>query len=261
MRTCGRIVTVKSGGKMGSEIVIAVCDDNDKDLIHTVGIIMQYAQNFARSIRVLSFHSAEELFEEREQADIYMLDIMMPQQNGITLGMEIRKRYPAASIVYITSSKEYAVEAFSVYAAGYILKPADGQEVTEVMEHILQTREKSKEPEFFQVKVKDGIERIEVSQIVYVENVARAMHFHLANGRTVISVQNRSPFEQQLVQLLEKSDFVQPHKSFVVNMRYVDRFTSGEGFAVDGREIPISRSNYTETKRKYLKYLSGGEEK
>ncbi|MEG1859674.1 MAG: response regulator, partial [Christensenellaceae bacterium] len=57
------------------------------------------------------------------QPDIILLDILMPGITGIAAAQEIRKYNKTAKIVFLTSSHEYALDSYSVKAAGYILKP------------------------------------------------------------------------------------------------------------------------------------------
>ncbi len=51
------------------------------------------------------------------------LDIIMPELNGIQLGMEIRKKDNDSIIIFLTSSAEYGVDSYSISAKDYILKP------------------------------------------------------------------------------------------------------------------------------------------
>lgn len=244
---------------MKQETDIAICDDDFEDMMDTMMMVKQYANRTGQEIRIHLFRAAQELLQSDKRADIYLLDIMMPEMGGIEGGKEIRSRFPDCSIVYLTSSPEYALEAFSVYAEGYLLKPVQEDQLGELLDRILKKRMHVETPEYLAVKIKEGIVRIDLKEIIYVENVSRTMQFHLSDGRVITSLQNRMAFEQQLEPLLSRDDFMRSHKSFVVNMQYIDEFTTGEYLVAAGTQIPISRANYMDAKRKYLRYLSGGE--
>ena len=55
--------------------------------------------------------------------DIYILDVIMPQLNGIELGMNLREEGFDGKIIYLTSSQEYSLDAFRVRAFDYLIKP------------------------------------------------------------------------------------------------------------------------------------------
>ena len=55
--------------------------------------------------------------------DLALLDINMPEIDGITLAARIKEMYPKIAIVFLTAYKEYAFDAYSVHPSGYLLKP------------------------------------------------------------------------------------------------------------------------------------------
>ncbi|WP_238483709.1 response regulator [Anaerosporobacter faecicola] len=74
-------------------------------------------------------------FVQGNRVDIAILDIEMPEMNGIELGKKLRSIQPDIVLIYITGYENYALEAFQVYAAAYILKPFDAEEIM----HAIQT--------------------------------------------------------------------------------------------------------------------------
>ncbi|WP_310604920.1 response regulator [Anaerosporobacter sp.] len=68
-------------------------------------------------------------FVQENHVDIAVLDIEMPEMNGIELGKKLRSIRPDIIIIYVTGYENYALEAFKVYALAYILKPFDAEEI------------------------------------------------------------------------------------------------------------------------------------
>lgn len=68
-------------------------------------------------------------FVKENKVDLAVLDIEMPEMNGIELGKRLREIQPDIVIIYITGYENYALDAFKVYAAAYILKPFDAEEI------------------------------------------------------------------------------------------------------------------------------------
>lgn len=111
---------------------IAICDDSMKDLILLEGLLEAYKQlNPNTDFQVEKFSNSSTLCEKirnKELADIYILDILMSQTTGIDLGNEIRKNSKESAIIYITSSDDFALDAFHIHAVRYLLKPVQEQQ-------------------------------------------------------------------------------------------------------------------------------------
>ena len=136
-----------------------------------------------------------------------------------------------------------------------MLKPVEPQKFTECMDRIVSQLRPKKE-DIYTFKGRNGIVSIELEQLIAVENVARVMHFYMEQGKVYESVYIRKPFEQELDRLLRDSRFIQPHKSFVVNMDHVEKMMAHDFLMSDGSIIPISRNSLSQTKRGYLEFLS-----
>lgn len=239
---------------------IIMCDDDERDLRQIAELVEDYRNlRPEQPFMIEQTASVAELKRNLEQGknyDIYILDIMMEEQDGISLGKMIRERSARSAIVYITSTPEYAMSAFGVYASGYLLKPVDESKFFECMDRTVSMM-KPREERVYTFKSRSGIVSIELGRLVMVENVSRVMHFHMDHGEVHESVYIRKPFEVQLEQVLQDGRFIQPHKSFVVNMDHVERMMAHDFLMSDGSIVPISRNNMAHVKRGYLDFLSG----
>ena len=100
----------------------AICvDDEWKIMKFTVEMCRQLpqideAEGFVRPREALDYLAGN-------PADLALLDIDMPEMNGIELASEIKKLWPDTYIIFLTAYSEYAFDAFSVRAGGYLLKP------------------------------------------------------------------------------------------------------------------------------------------
>ncbi|WNS42439.1 response regulator [Paenibacillus sp. MMS20-IR301] len=73
---------------------------------------------------------------EQEHVDIVFLDIGMPEMNGLEAGEHITGLSRSTRIVYITAYSEYAIEAFELNAADYLLKPVTSQRLSKTLERL-----------------------------------------------------------------------------------------------------------------------------
>ena len=114
---------------------IAICDDSKSDLELMQNIVNEYILRNDYKIDVDVYDNSETLLNrmllfkiDKTNYDILILDVLM-QTNGIDLAKKIRDDGYESIIIYASSSKEYAVDAFKVQAFDYILKPYDKKSV------------------------------------------------------------------------------------------------------------------------------------
>lgn len=238
-------------------IQIALCDDDQKMLHDLEERIARYAEERVVDLHVNKFYQAKELEEQlkkKREYQIYFLDILMPDMDGIEIGKVIRKQNERAIIIYLTSSVDYALQAFGVFAQRYLLKPIKQKEFYEAMNFAVeQTLQKQK---ILHINTADGIRGILYDKIEYIENVSRTLHISEMDGESVISRFLRRSFESDMAELLENENFIQVHKSFIINLRWIKLYSQSQIVMCSEKLIPISRSKQTEVKRAYLQYIS-----
>lgn len=238
-------------------IRIAICDDEADTLLHLTDIITQYGVQKELRLSIQSFSAAKDLavhIQGKNHYQIYLLDMLMPQINGIEIGQLIRSQDEHAAIIYLTTSADYAYQAYSVFAQRYLLKPLKKPELYEALDFaVSQTllRQKS-----LHVNTVHGIQQIMYQEIEYVECSARALHIYDIGGTEVVSRLLRKSFESNMSGLLQSGDFIQTHKSFIVNLSQVRLYDPNQMTMWSGAQIPISKSRQTAVKRMYLKYIA-----
>ena len=122
----------------------AICVDDEKLISDYVASLcretppLTEAQSFTRARDALKWLADHD-------ADLALLDIDMPDMNGLKLAAEIKKLRPDTAIVFLTGYSEYAVNAFALRASGYLLKPVSKEKLAEEIAYALSG--KSKAPE------------------------------------------------------------------------------------------------------------------
>ena len=108
---------------------IGICDDNQKDISRVQELAVRFSEQHPEMpVQIQAYSSPYDLLDDIEKTggfDLYLLDVVMPHMTGVTLARRIRERKERAEILFLTVSKEYAVEAFSVKASGYLIKPVN----------------------------------------------------------------------------------------------------------------------------------------
>ena len=207
-------------------IKIAFCDD-DMEVLHQMNELLdRYRVERNEDITYAAFQSPFELLTEIEKGirpDILFLDVVMPGQNGMDVAKEIRQYDTNMKIIFLTSSPEFAVESYSVGAYFYQLKPIWEESIFRLMDAVL----------------------------------GRKLLFHLENGAVLESAGSLDDLAGQLMQY---SNFFRPHRSFLVNMEYIQNISSRSIKMVNDAEIPIPHGKCSEIKNTYMEYAFNGEQ-
>lgn len=238
-------------------MIVSICDDNSigRDVLRT--LLMEYQrQRGISDIEILEYDSPVMLGRDldRVESDVYLLDIIFPDGNGIELAKEIRLRYHHNPIIFITSSEEDTMNAFNVFALRYFVKPVRPKPFFETMDYAV-ARLKTDAPKYFVINTTEGKQKLRFSSIMYVERKNQNLHITTNTGKVYESVTLRESFASKLSPLLAEDRFVQTHVSFVVNLDAVDTYRKDQMIMQDGRCIPISRSFSTNVKERYLSYF------
>ena len=240
-------------------IKIAFCDD-DMEVLHQMNELLdRYRVERNEDITYVAFQSPFELLTEIEKGirpDILFLDVVMPGQNGMDVAKEIRQYDTNVKIIFLTSSPEFAVESYTVGAYFYQLKPIWEESFFRLMDAVLAECEKKKKNSLI-LRSKDGITRIDLQQLEYCEVLGRKLLFHLENGAVLESAGSLDDLAGQLMQY---SNFFRPHRSFLVNMEYIQNISSRSIKMVNDAEIPIPHGKCSEIKNTYMEYAFNGEQ-
>ena len=240
-------------------IHIAVCDDADQDLQHTVQLLSRYgALHPEHELSVSAYPSPEQLladFDGGALHDIYLLDLLMPRMSGLQLGQQLRSHNSGCCIVFCTVSPEHAQEARRIQAQNYLLKPLEEQALFHTLDACIQWL-KQEQSNGIRFRTSEGLAFLPYHRISYIELEHRRMVFHLTDHTTQTSLVLRGSFEQALSTLLAEPRFVQAHKSFVVNMASVRLYSDCKLTMDDGCVVPISVRKQAAVFQRYFSYLS-----
>lgn len=234
-------------------IKIAICDDNVAELSHILTLMEEYRNTNHVPYEYQIFHNGFELIPVLEKGtsfDIYCLDIIMPGCNGIALASEIRAFDKTAQIIFFTSSPEFALESYSVNAINYVLKPVTKEKLFFTLTDVLERMEKTQQAHII-VKSNSCIQKILLSNLLYVEAMGKKVLYHLIFGSIVECTEH---FSSVCEKLLKADCFMKPHRSYLVNMCYVDTISNTNIALRTGCCIPIAQGKSKEMKERYLAF-------
>ena len=235
---------------------IVICDDDARTAETVTALAKEYIALRSLVWNTSVYTSAAALMEEMPRADVYLLDIIMPGIDGISLGMRLRDRYREAVIIYLTSSSEYAMDAFSVHAFSYLLKPVERGRLFSEPDACAGREERR----CCALEVRRGddtvTEAVYMDDVISVEYSNHCLIYRLTGGRRLVSGYKRGSFESIAEVFHTSPSFLKISASFIINLDHV-RQLAGDSFIMsDGSSCRITRK-YTEARKKYLDCILG----
>lgn len=233
---------------------LCVCDDQDI----AVEIVKLLAAQFDKehpeiALRVQAFSSPYDLIDCLETSggfDMYLLDIIMPNMSGMELARRIRERDSLAQIVFLSSSREFALDAFSVKASGYLLKPVEKADFDDAVLSAVKARAPEANPSLL-VKTRDGLRKIMLRELMLVESHNHTRVCTLTDGE---SLETPDTLASLLKRLGTDPRFFSPHRAYIVNMEHIKVLGSTELLLSNGMRIPVSRKLVSALKQAYVKF-------
>ena len=234
-------------------INIALCDDTIEELEIIVSYVSKNIKDLDIPFKISSFSEGQDLLEHinssKENFDIIFLDIYMKFSNGIDIARRIRDFDKECKIIFITSSKEHAIDSYDVSAIHYILKPINEEKLSNAIKIAIESLHK--ENKQVVIMNKKGNYRILCKDILYAESKARVVNIYLKSSEVISFYSKLEDFFQSL----KDERFLRCHKSFFVNMDYILKIENNCAFMCNNVIIPITSSNMTVIKEKYFNYL------
>ena len=235
-------------------IHIAICDDSKQERQILAALFKRYQELHATPLQIHIFQNGFSLLDAIDQGkrfDITILDILMPGENGIEIARNIRASGTDTEIIFLTSSPEYAVDSYEVKAQNYLLKPVTEEKFFASIDSILAELDEKDTASFIIYTTEKQYSRIRVSSLVYGEVTHRTITLHLADQTMISAVMTFTEFQDILKAY---PDFIYPHRSYAVNMNYIQYVTKSDIILKDGQKIPLSRNNYMKISEQFLNF-------
>lgn len=235
---------------------IAVCDDDERQLHRTAELLARYLSAGPNGPgEVESFRDGNELLSGAEDAggfDLYVLDILMPGLSGIDAARKLRQLGDGGEIIYITNSNDFAADSYEVRAFSYLLKPVDEARLFKVLDGAVEKLERRRSSAVM-VSTPNGLLRLRLESILYVERLGHRMRFHCTDG-TVDSQSIRSPFKTAAAPLLADRRFYLCGASFALNLQHVTGVHGQAAILDNGQTVSLPRMSAADFKKAWGKF-------
>ena len=232
-------------------VSIALCDDDAVTHKTVEDNLVRYEKTREIGIEIIHFYSAMELIKYTGKIHILLLDIAMPDMDGIEAGLILREEKKDYRIIMLTSMRERAAESMKIGAFRFVEKPIwkdnsffealDDALITFLGYKKINARYKNKNVDIFQYQIES---------ISSMGNYVRI--------KTESNLYEKNTTIKNIISELDERLFVQTEKSHIVNLSFVKEIRSNQCILADETQIPISRRAFKKVLAAYSMFDAKG---
>ena len=231
---------------MHTVLKIAICDDlqTDRALLRTnisvfldsKGIITEFDE----------YSCGEDLLNsDNERYHLIFIDVFMDGLNGVDTAKKMVQNNNSSKIVFCTTSPDFAVDSYEVYAFNYLLKPVSRERLNTVLERFVSTFNMVQSIE---VNVGRNTEKIAVTDIIWVESARKKCVFHTRHGEIEVIAKFSDIFDS-----LAEYDFIKPIRYAIVSLKEISNIRNDITLS-NGEVISVSRDMRDLVKKTFADY-------
>lgn len=232
---------------------IGICEDDSKDLVRLEALIEQTLVQHDEKVQMTAFRDGEALLKTMQAGAVYdllLLDIFLPGMNGVETARQARMLQSTVALAFLTTSREYAVDAYALDALHYLVKPVDAMQL-----QTLFTR--------YEERVGRSIKRVVIQsngrtyhfqahQLRRIQSCNKSVELYLDGSNVPLQLTATfSSIEEQL----DSTQFLKLSRGYIVNMDDILFMDRDRCRLKDGSEVLLSRRDRDDIYRRYNDFL------
>ena len=231
-------------------LFIGICDDEQAFIKEIKECIINSLNKERIEYEIYVYTDPRQLLSEikngKVELNLLFLDILMADQNGVQIAEEIRNEDYTFDIIFVTSSKDFLLEGYSVYPFHYLIKPIDFQTISEVLNKYIKLREPEKP---IVLPTKSGEVILYMKDIYYIEMLNRVIYVYVDGA-----VYECSMTLKKILEYLKDKQFIRCHKSYIVNLQHVSKVSRARTILKNNHAVPVGRVYYSELMEALIVY-------
>lgn len=230
---------------------IAVVDDSEADRAQLAECLERYFRDAGEKYTAEVFTTAGAFLNAYAfQFDFVILDIDMPGLSGIDAAKRLRERDPGVTIMFVTNMPQYAIEAYSVEAMDYVLKPISYPDFYLKMKKAERYILRAANAPILLQTASGPVTRL-TSEITYVESRQHYLYYHTVSEE--LRVRGKLG---DVEELLLRYRFARAGESYLVNLAFL-RGVEGSNIIVGSDRLPLSRRYRASFMSAFTRYMGG----
>lgn len=229
---------------------ILICDDDRENLDILQAYVQTYMDSHFITCEIMTTTDPTIIYHGQEVFDLAFLDIQMDTVDGIQLGEELRRRNEKVALFFITNYDEYQDAAMDLQAFRFFKKPFDVDRLYSGLDKAMEYIDGAYVNVFLWSNGEQ--QRILADDILYITR---------SNRKTLLVSKQDTYFTRETLDewcgKLPQRFFYLVHKSYLVNLHYVNRYSYSELTLDDGTRIPVAPSKQVAFRKFWFAYLGG----
>ena len=232
---------------------IAIVEDCIDDAERMKNFLRKYCEEKSVEYTLSTYNNGMDFLTGlKGEYDIVILDIEMPQMDGLHTAQKLRKLGSECNILFVTNMAQYAIHGYKVSASGYMVKPVSYSSFSKEMNRIFHyIAKRDMEDKDIIVKTKQGINIVKASSIIYIESVEHDLIFH-TNNKGKIKYYRKSL--RDILLELPANLFARCSSSGIVNMKYISCISGDKIVLVDETELYMTRGKRKAFIEQFMRY-------
>lgn len=223
-----------------NDLIIGICDDEPLVRKKIREVVDRIQLEKGVKFFIVEFSDGDEVLSFDKKIDLLILDIEMPESNGFFVFNILQMREEDTEIIYVADHEEWMEDSFGPHVHGFVKKRLIGEKLERILLSVLGWMER------LSVELTDGIES---KSVVYVKA-------ETPYCRICFRDKHDEMFRMGIDSLTEKlacADFIRVHRSYLVNLRWIEEMTN-QGVVVFGSLLPVSRRLRSGVRKAYMDY-------
>lgn len=229
---------------------IFICDDEKRFTEVLEKRVETCLKEQGQSYEIQIFYNGIEMFQamQKKAPEILLLDIDMPEISGMELAEQIFSSNMNTNVIFVTNRDDLVFQAKHYQPFRFIRKEKLNQELDEAICHLINKLEKDEK--MWEVQTKNGTEILALKNILYIESCKHYLRIRHMDGECEMREKISN-----LEKWMSNYGFVQTHRSYLVNVRYMKMVRANEVELENGEILSVSRDKAQEVKKKQMIYL------
>lgn len=216
---------------------IAIVDDIASEREKLYGKLNEQLARLNLSAEISEFNSGTDFLAAagKGRFDLTFLDIYMGSENGVDTARALRRFDADCLLVFITTSRDHALDGFRVRAFHYLVKPYTDEDLAALFDEII--KRLPSPDKYIDINTVGGIVRLRFQEIVYAEHYQHQIHICRNDGSEAVTRRTFRDFTAGL----SDGRFFLCSRGLIINLEYAEDFDGSDFILKNGKRLPVSR--------------------
>ena len=215
---------------------VAIVEDEKIYSDYLIQLINEYFKDKNQAFNIVVFDNGLKFLESDVNSfNVVLMDIELPHENGMNISYELRKINKDIQIIFATNVAQFALKGYEVDAIGYLLKPVNKKILFIYLDKAFKRIEEQNNS-FILINVDDGIKKLSLNELYYIEVIDHLLYFHTSDG--IISIRKSM---KDVENELKDKGFIRSNNCYLVNLKFIKKITNNSLF-INNEELQLSRN-------------------